>query len=69
MLTDSFFNEDDVWVNKVTDDRYFVHGVQNTVEIRGVPVISDVELRPIPFSSSIYKIEIPEQLDQLLLTF
>lgn len=55
--------EDDVWVNKVTDDRYYVHKVQHVAEWRGVPLVGQVELRPIPFSSIIYDIGVPQQLD------
>lgn len=54
--------EDDIWVNRVTDDRYYVHEVQHVAEWRGVPLVGQVELRPIPFSSIIYDIEIPQQL-------
>lgn len=61
-LTD-LLNEDDVWVNKATDDRYYVHKIQHVAEWRGVPLVGQVELRPIPFSSIIYDIEIPGQLD------
>ncbi len=55
--------EADVWVNKVTDDRYYVHEIQHVAEWRGVPLVGQVELRPIPFSSIIYDISVPQQLD------
>lgn len=60
-LTD-LLGEDDVWVNKVTDDRYYIHKVQHVAEWRGVPLVGDVEMRPVPFSSVIYDIAIPPQL-------
>jgi hypothetical protein len=65
MLMIDLLVEEDVYVNKVTDDRYYVHKIDHTVEIRGVPVLANVELRPIPFSSTIYEIAIPEQLAAL----
>lgn len=65
MLMTDLMIEDDVWVNKLTDDRYFVHKVDSMIEVRGVPVLSNVELRPIPFSSAIYTIAIPDQLHAL----
>lgn len=68
MLLNDLLIEDDVWVNKFTDDRYYIHSVQHTTEIRGVPVLGQVELRLIPYSSRIYQIEIPEQLLALGLT-
>jgi hypothetical protein len=68
MILVELMGEDDVWVNKVTDDRYYVHKIDHTVEVRGVPVFGNVELRPIAYSSVIYDIEIPAQLDALGLT-
>jgi hypothetical protein len=62
MLMTALLSELDVWVAKKTDDRYYVHDIQHTCEIRGVPLIAKVMLRPIPYSSSIYTIEIPQQL-------
>lgn len=64
LLTDLLF-EDDLFINKVTDDRYYIHKVDHIAEMRGVPLIGNVELRPIPFSSIIYEIVIPQQLAAL----
>jgi hypothetical protein len=66
MLLVGLMGEDDVWVSAKTDDRYYVHRVQDTAEIRGFPIVGEVELRPIAFSSIIYSIPIPEQLAALL---
>lgn len=65
MLMLDLIAEEDVWVAARSDDRYFVHRVTHKAEVRGVPLIGDVELRLIPFSHIIYGIEIPEQLRQL----
>ncbi len=62
MLQTELLGEADVWVAAKTDERWYVHTVANTAEIRGVPIVADVELRLIPFSSSIYTIPIPDQL-------
>ena len=62
MLMTYMMSENDVWVADKTDDRYFVHHIQHTDEVRGVPILGAVELRPIPFSSMIYSIQIPDQL-------
>jgi len=62
MLMTELMGENDVWVADVTDDRYYVHEIQHTDEVRGVPIEAMVTLRPIPFSSSIYGIQIPQQL-------
>lgn len=51
----------DVWVNKKTDERFFIHSIQNKMEIRGVPLIADVEMRPAAYTDMIYNIAIPQQ--------
>lgn len=68
MVMTELLGENDVWVAARTDDRYFVHTVANTVEVRGHPVTARVELRPVPFSSSIYSIVVPDQLRAVGLT-
>lgn len=65
MLAIDLLMEDDVWVNKKTDDRYYVHRIDNISEWRGVALIADVELRPVPFSSVVYAIDVPQQLAAL----
>jgi hypothetical protein len=54
--------EHDLFIVQETDLRYFIHDVQHTCEVRGVPVIAKVTLRPIPYSSSLYDIVIPGQV-------
>jgi len=61
MLLLPLIDEYDVWVSRQTDDRYYVHSIQNIAEIRGVPLIGNVELRPAPFTDVIYDIAIPQQ--------
>ena len=39
--------------------------IVETAKSRGVPVVAQVELRPVPYSSAIYNIEIPEQLAEI----
>lgn len=48
----------DVWVDKDTDIRYFISGVQHLAEIRGVPVVVAASLKPAPLSHVIYKFPI-----------
>ncbi len=62
MLMTELMGEDDIWVSDKSDDRYYVHKIQHTLEIRGVPIIAQVELRPAPATSIVYAIEIPQQL-------
>lgn len=66
MLATYVATEDDVWINAKTDDRYFLHQIQHTAEIRGVPLLADAEMRLIPFSSNIYTIQVPDQLKALV---
>jgi len=65
MLMIPLIDELDVWVNAKTDDRYYVHQIQHAAEIRGVPLVANVELRPAPFSDIVYGIEIPQQVAAL----
>lgn len=62
MLAVESLEEEDVWVSALRDERYFAHKITDIAEYRGVPLIAHVELRPIPFSSPIYGIQIPQQL-------
>jgi hypothetical protein len=39
--------------------------VQNIAEIRGVPLLAQVEMRPIAYTSPIYTIEIPRDLQDM----
>jgi len=54
--------EQDVWVNRKTDDRYLVASVSVAAAFRTVPLIANVMLRLVPFTDVIYDIEIPNQL-------
>lgn len=51
-------NTKDVWVDSSSDKRYFVHSVQHVAEIRGVPIIVKVELRPAAFNDPVYEVVI-----------
>jgi len=61
MLMLPLIDEQDVWVSRKTDDRYYIHSIQDVAEVRGVPLVANVELRPAPFSDVIYDIPIPQQ--------
>ena len=63
MLGTYLMSTNDVWVSTGLDDRYYVQRVSSVVEIRGVPIVSDVELRQIPYSSQIYAIPAPAELN------
>lgn len=52
-------DEGDVVVTAATDDRYYVHSVQNLVEFVGVAVVRMVELRLLAGSDPIYLIKLP----------
>lgn len=56
--------ENDVWVDKKTDRRWYIHQIQNRIEIRGVAAVIDCELRLAPFTDPIYKFEIADQVPQ-----
>jgi hypothetical protein len=61
MLMLPLIDEKDVWVSRETDDRYFIQAIQNVSEIRGVPLVANVELRPAPYTDIVYRIPIPQQ--------
>ena len=61
MLMLPLLQETDVWVNRETDDRYYIHSIQDVAEIRGVPLIANVEMRPAPYTDIAYTIPIPQQ--------
>lgn len=61
MLMTELLDEGDVWVNAATDDRYYVHQVNDIAEVRGVPLVAEVELRLAPFTDVVYSIPIPDQ--------
>lgn len=65
MLMLPIIDEYDVWVSKKTDIRYAIRGIQHAAEMRGVPLIANATLKPLPFSDVIYDVEIPYQ-DQWL---
>jgi hypothetical protein len=61
MLMLPLISEQDVWVSRKTDDRYYIRSIQDVAEIRGVPLVANVEMRPAPFTDVIYQIAIPQQ--------
>lgn len=62
MLAQPFMNEEDVWIDKMSDNRWFIHRIQHIVERRGVPVVAMVELRHAPYSHKIYQFPRPDQV-------
>jgi hypothetical protein len=65
MIAIDLMSEDDIWVSDKTDDRYYIHSVQNIAEIRGVPLLAQVEMRPIAYTSPVYTIEIPRDFQSI----
>lgn len=52
----------DIWVDRDTDFRWQIHGIKNVVEVTGVPVVVNAEMRLLPFSHPIYQLEIDGQV-------
>lgn len=61
MLMFPLIDELDVWVSAKTDDRYYIQTIQHIAEVRGVPILANVELRLAPYTDIVYSIEIPQQ--------
>ena len=51
-------NRNDIWVNGSSDERWLVHKIEVAAAMRGVPLIYNIQMGLIPFSSPIYAIEI-----------
>jgi hypothetical protein len=49
----------DVFVMKHSDKRYYVHPVSVAAQVRGIPVVLQVELRLAPFSDVVYSVPVP----------
>lgn len=62
MLAQPFMSEEDVWIDKRSDNRWFVHEIQHIAERKGVPVVARVSLRHAPYSHVIYQFPRPDQL-------
>lgn len=54
--------ENDVWVDKHTDRRWYIHQIQHRVEVRGVAAVVDAEFRLAPYTDTIYEFEIEDQV-------
>jgi hypothetical protein len=44
----------DIWVNRFSDERYYIHNVTEKAVLRGVPLIWDVELRRAEDTDNVY---------------
>ena len=49
-------------MNAASDERYVIHRVQNVAEIRSVPIIVTVTMRPVSFKDPAYEVAIPHDL-------
>lgn len=54
--------ENDVWVDRTKDARWFINTIENLAEYRGVPIVLSVELRLAPYSHPVYDVEIENQV-------
>jgi hypothetical protein len=52
-------NRRDIWVSATSDRRYKVQRIQNVAEIRAVPLVVNLALRPIPFKDPAYDVDVP----------
>lgn len=50
----------DVWVNKESDERHIIRKITNVSELRGVPIVVNVELRLAPFDDIVYALDRPD---------
>jgi hypothetical protein len=50
----------DVWVDRDSDYRWSIHQVQNIVEMRGIPVVVQVDMQLCPFNDPVYKFPVAD---------
>ena len=62
MLMVPLLESKDIWVSKLTDDRYYLERIRSVADLRGIPLLVSVELRLAPFTDVAYDIQIPEQI-------
>lgn len=60
MLASPYPAREDVWVNRYSDERYLVRKVTDKSELRGIPLIVEVELRLAPFDDVVYSLPRPD---------
>lgn len=51
-------NKDDIWVNGSSDERWVVETIQVAAALRGVPIVYQVRMGLMPFSNTIYAVEV-----------
>jgi hypothetical protein len=51
-------NRNDIWINGASDERWLVQKIQVAAAMRGVPLVYNIQMALIPFSSPIYEIEV-----------
>lgn len=51
-------NKDDIWINGSSDERWVVETIQISAAIRGVPIVYQVRMGLVPFSNTIYAVEV-----------
>jgi len=51
-------NKHDAWVHASNDQRWIVHTIQHAAEMRGVPLVMQVELRLAPYTHAVYDVEV-----------
>jgi len=51
-------SKEDVWVDAYTDERWAIHDVSKTTNMRGVPLVNTLKMRLLPHSDVIYKIPV-----------
>jgi hypothetical protein len=61
LMVPPFIGAKDIWVSQRLDQRYEIGKVQHIAEMRGVPLIANVELRLLPYTHPIYAVAIPAQ--------
>jgi hypothetical protein len=51
-------NKHDVWVDKYNDQRWVIHKIRHTAEMKGFPLVMQVELRLAPYTHAVYHVEV-----------
>jgi hypothetical protein len=60
MLGFPMASRDDIWISQGSQRRYYIHSTQNVSEMRGVPFITNVELRLCPPNDRAYLVPLSQ---------
>lgn len=59
-----FVGEQDIWVNRQTDERFRVISTETIAQFRAIPIIVNAKLFALPFSDPVYDLPVLDQMQR-----